>query len=203
MSSYRGSLISAALSAALAGPLAPIGVGNAHADSEPYLGEVMLIAADHCPPGWLRADGNRLEVSANGALFSLLDGIYGPSSGIDFHLPDMRGRVPIHQGEGKDLQPVKLGQKIGQEWAPLIPQNFPPHRHTVRVVDQEATKNGPGSDLLAKRSDQPVYHEGPTDTVLDNRTIAENGGGKAFSLYQPTLAMTWCVAIDGDYPPRN
>ncbi|MBD3756388.1 MAG: phage tail protein, partial [Gammaproteobacteria bacterium] len=97
--------------------------------SEPFVGEIRMFAGNFAPRGWAFCDGQLLAVSQNDALFSLLGTIYGGDGRTTFGLPDMRGRIPVHQGSGPGLSPRRLGSKSGAETETLTVNQMPSHTH--------------------------------------------------------------------------
>src|SRR6056297_1754420 len=98
---------------------------------EQFLGQIMMVGYNFCPRGWANADGQLLPISSNSALFSLYGTTFGGDGRTTFALPDLRGRVPIHPGQGIGLPNYTLGQRGGQASITLGIDNLPPHEHTV------------------------------------------------------------------------
>ena len=195
-----------AVSMALAAPMIALDAGKAVAGPDPFIGELMLVGGTYCPAKWARADGQELSIASHSALFALFGTNYGGDGRSTFALPDLRGRVPIHNGTGPGLQPVQIGERMGRENVTLTVNQMPAHSHDVIATDADANKSGPGGDLLAKKVGQPIYHDantGDTLKTMDPRMIAPKGGGQAIDIRNPGLGMMWCVALDGAFPPRS
>jgi len=174
----------------------------AAAGNDPFIGELMLFGGNFCPRGWAKSDGQLLAISSNSALFSLFGTIYGGDGRTSFALPDLRGRGPIHVGQGPGLANYTQGQRGGAENLTVQLNNMPSHNHEVQATNQIGNKGGPGTDFLAATGTL-IYHEGPPNRIMDPAMITDTGGGQAITKRSPYLALRWCVALQGTYPSRN
>ena len=102
---------------------------------EPFIGQIMMFSGNFAPRGWAFCDGQLLAIAQNSALFSIVGTTYGGDGRTTFGLPDLRGRTPVHQGNGPGLPPVSLGQKGGAASTTLIVQNLPAHTHAATVTE--------------------------------------------------------------------
>ena len=190
-----------ALSASL--PTAP-----AHAQSEPLIGQAMLVGFNFCPRGWTTASGQLLAISQYSALFSLYGTIYGGDGRTTFALPDLRGRVPISQGQGPGLSPYSIGQRAGTETTTLTTSNMPAHNHNPRIQVSRVNANSlnPIQSYFARAASN-TYETGTNlqgDTMHAGTILSDTvGGNQPFNNMQPYLTMQWCVALEGVYPSRN
>lgn len=181
-----------------------LGAKPALAGAEPYVGELMLVGSSFCPRNWLEANGQELAIASYQTLFSLYGTMYGGDGRVSFKLPDLRGRAPIHYGQGPGLNSYRVGAAGGTERFTVTVNNMPSHNHEVQATNKIANKNGPGTDLLAIPSlNDNIYHEGPANKIMDPTMITNTGGGQAIEKRSPYLAMRWCVAMEGIYPPRS
>ncbi len=176
--------------------------------NDQYLGQMILVPYNFCPRGWSAADGQLLSIAQNSALFSLLGTIYGGDGRTTFGLPDLRGRAPIHFGSGPGLQTRNLGERGGAQTHTMAVNEMPSHNHIVNSTNATADKHGPGTDFLAVPYYQDntklnIYHEGPPNRTMDPAMIQHTGGGAAFNIQSPYLAMRWCIATIGIFPSRN
>ena len=180
--------------------------------SDMMIGQLMLFAGNFCPRSWAQANGALLAISQNQALFSVLGTTYGGDGVTTFALPDLRGRAPVHVGQGPGLSNYTLGARYGAESTTLSVAQMPSHNHMINVVAQPGDKGGPGDDYLAVVAPKPLgsstqnysaYHDGPPDKQMDPGMVALNGGSQPASIQAPRIAMMWCVAINGIYPSRN
>ncbi len=185
-----------------------MGPAPAHAQSDPILGQLMLIGFNFCPRGWMSAEGQLLAISSNTALFSLYGTTYGGDGRTTFMLPDLRGRVPIGYGQGPGLSNYAWGQKAGLEYVTLITPEIPSHSHTGHVVaisGAVANKASPNGNVLARSSVNDIYIQGAPTDPMANGTVQTDatGGSQSHENRMPYLAMKWCVATQGIYPSRN
>lgn len=182
--------------AALTGQTAPV------AAQEPFLGQISAFPYTFCPRGWAAADGAIVSIGSNSALFSILGTTYGGNGTTTFGLPDLQGRSAIHTGTGPGLQPVRWGQKSGAPEVTLTESELPRHSHSVNAYQDEGDRGRPNSDFLAGGSEL-FYHDGPADGQMASNMLAQAGGGQPIAIMPPYIAMRWCVATVGVYPPRN
>ncbi len=172
------------------------------------LGEVKLFGFNFCPRGWANANGALLAISSNQALFSLYGTFYGGDGRTSFALPDLRGRVALNVGTGPGLSSITMGQTGGIENKTLVAQEMPVHSHQVNATNAVGDQRGPSDDFLADPPNvageqiQP-YHDGPANVQMNPGMIASAGGGLSFSIRNPFVGMTWCVATTGIFPSRS
>jgi microcystin-dependent protein len=178
------------------------------AGSEPFIGAVMLFAGDFTVSGFMECNGQELPISQYQALFSLLGTTYGGDGRETFRLPDLRGRVPIHNGNGK-----YLGQTGGAESIDLSTDQLPAHSHGpgdvhVPASSEEGTETNPNGNAPAAQPDargtDPVYTDGSTDgTMPAAGSVAETGDGNAHENMPPYQVLSYQIAVIGVYPPRD
>ena len=118
--------------------------------SEPFVGEIRMFAGNFAPRGWAYCDGQLLAVSQNDALFSLFGTIYGGDGRTTFGLPDLRGRFPIHAGQGPGLSNRRLGSKGGAETVTVTANQLPSHTHPIKGTNDNATASDPAGQLPAQ-----------------------------------------------------
>ncbi len=173
--------------------------------SDPFLGEILMAGFNFAPRGFALCDGQILPISQNSSLFSILGNTYGGDGRTTFGLPELRGRVPVHEGTGIGLPTKALGQKDGAETVALQPNDLPAHTHTLRATDNEATTNTPGGNVLADPTlGQQAYKLTPGARVGMNPAAVEStGGGQAHTNVQPTLTISFFIALQGIFPSRN
>ena len=177
--------------------------------SEPFIGEIRIFAGTFAPRAWALCDGQLLQVSQNDALFSLLGTIYGGDGRTTFGLPDMRGRVPIHNGSGPGLSPRRLGERSGAETVSLTTNQLPAHSHggALRALATDATTTDSTGKMFAKAVGGSAYHsgtgrgQGPVQMGVNSLT--NTGGSQAHSNLAPTLCLNFIIALFGIYPSRN
>ena len=168
---------------------------------EPLLGTIILFGGNYEPRGWAFCNGQLLSIQQNSALYSLLGTVYGGDGITTFALPDLRGRVPMHMGEGPGLTPRQLGQKVGAENVTLQSSQIPPHSHDLLVANVSADNDRPSGDMLGRSQ---IYTDKTTATVaLNPLSCAPAGSGHPHDNMQPTLCLNYIIAPEGVYPSRN
>lgn len=171
--------------------------------SEPFVGEIRMFAGNFAPRGWAFCDGQLLAVSQNDALFSLFGTIYGGDGRTTFALPDMRGRVPIHAGQGPGLSQRRLGSKGGAENETLTVNQLPSHGHPARAVNENADNRLPQEQLPAiAQGDLYASREGGV-LNFSNQAVTSVGGSQSHTNLQPFLCIHFIVALVGIYPSRQ
>ncbi|WP_236940361.1 phage tail protein [Flavobacterium anhuiense] len=194
---------------------------------EVYLGTILSFAFNYPPAGWAACNGQTMSISQNSALFALLGTTYGGNGVSTFGLPDLRGRSPIHFGQGPGLSPVVIGESAGTENTTLTTANMPAHVHaltggTATVAITATTITGGtitnetdnGNNSFASSGSTPnIYSEpggsgtdkigGLTGTATLGGTTAITGSTIPFSIRDPYLAVNMCIALNGIFPSRN
>ncbi len=170
---------------------------------EPFLGQIQAMGFTFAPLGWAKCDGQLLQISKNDALFSLLGTAYGGDGRTTFGLPDLRGRVSLHEGQGPGLSNFRIGEKSGVERVYLTTQQIPAHNHSEHVVAETPNVDKPSNALLAT-PDPTIYsdHANP-DASLNGGMIGRTGGSQSHNNIQPYLVINWCIALVGKYPSRH
>ena len=123
--------------------------------AQPYLSEIQIFGFDFAPKNWAQCNGQILPIAQNQALFSLLGTAYGGNGTTTFALPDLRGRVPVHMGQGAGLSPFNMGQVGGSETHTLTVQQLPAHSHQVKASAAVVSQPAPGGNLWAKGASEP------------------------------------------------
>ena len=171
--------------------------------SEPFISQIQTFGFNYAPPGWAMCHGQLLEITKYQALFSLIGTTYGGDGRTTFGLPDLRGRLALHQGNGPGLTPRIIGQKGGAESITLTKETIPPHTHSMHARGEPATSRKPSGNLLGGPPQGPIYRAGNTDATLSSESIGQTGGSQAFTNMKPFLGITWCICLQGEYPSRN
>lgn len=164
--------------------------------SEPFLAEVRIVGFNFAPRGWAFCDGQILPINQNQSLYSLLGTTYGGDGRTSFALPDLRGRTPMHLGNGHTQ-----GQKSGEETHTLAANEMPQHTHSMRASTNTVSTNDPNSNVIGTNSGAP-YRDSSTG-VMGTDQLARVGGGQAHENMQPYLAVNFCIALRGLFPSRN
>ena len=171
--------------------------------SEPFIGEIIMFGGNFAIRGWALCNGQLLAVSQNDALFSLLGTIYGGDGRTTFGLPDLRSRVPLHEGQGPALSNRVIGQKIGSENVSVQPNEMPAHSHVFNAEGLSALNLGPGNALLAEESSTNIYDAGTLGTALDGSAVTPSGSGATHRNVMPFQCVSFLIALIGVYPSRN
>lgn len=175
--------------------------------STPMLGEIRMVGYGFAPRGWALCNGQVLSINQNTALFSLLGTTYGGNGQTTFALPDLRGRVAIHQGDGPATSPYTLGQTGGAETVTLLSTQMPAHSHPL------AANSNPGADKTPIGNYIAGVHQTETETAtafspsatgqMSGGAIGAAGGSQPHPNIQPYLCVNFIIALEGIYPSRN
>jgi microcystin-dependent protein len=175
--------------------------------SQPYVGQIIMFGGTFPPVGWMTCSGQLLPISEYETLFQLIGTTYGGDGQSTFGLPDLQGRVPIHQGQGSGLSSYIVGENGGVESVTLTTQQMPSHNHQAMTTALPGTTNVPGATtFLADEGPKGitvVSTYGPFDanqTTLLPATVGLQGGSQPHENRQPVLAVTFCIALFGVFP---
>jgi microcystin-dependent protein len=171
--------------------------------SEPFVGEIRMFAGNFAPRGWAFCDGQLLAVSQNDALFSLLGTIYGGDGQTTFGLPDLRGRIPIHAGQGPGLSERRLGAKSGAESVTLTVNQLASHSHELTGTTSGASTIDPVGNAPAQGLADYLNPRPPTNLVMDPQALTETGGSRSHTNMMPFLCVHFIIALVGIYPSRH
>jgi microcystin-dependent protein len=178
-----------------------------------YLGQIQTFAFNFAPQYWAFCAGQLLPISQNSALFALIGTYYGGNGQTTFGLPDLRGRVPINQGQGPGQPPYSIGQTGGTSQVTLTSSNLPAHNHFMMVNSGAATSNQPNGGFLAAANgvDQDtsagvtvqVYAPTSSGVTLSPTAISMTGQNIPFGIMPPYLTINFCISLNGIFPPRS
>ena len=168
----------------------------------PFVGEIMLFAGNFAPNGWALCNGQLLPINQNQALFSLLGTTSGGNGTTTFGLPDLRGRAPIHFGQGPGLSSYSQGQVAGVEAHTLLATEMPAHTHVARADAANGTSDTPTGLLPARNPAGIPTHGAGTGAQLASTFLATTGGSQPHNNMQPYLVISYCIALTGVYPSR-
>jgi microcystin-dependent protein len=163
--------------------------------AQPYVGEIRMFAGNFAPVGWMFCEGQLLPISENETLFQLIGTTYGGDGESTFALPDLRGRIPIHQGNG-----FVLAETGGAEEITLTTQQIPTHNHALLVNGQAGTSNSPTNNVLAASPTIDMYRESPPTVGLAPNAIGPIGGSQPHTNFQPYLCINYIISLFGIYP---
>ncbi|MGD2111335.1 MAG: tail fiber protein [Phycisphaerae bacterium] len=164
--------------------------------SEPFLSEIRIFGFNFAPRGWAKCDGQILPIAQNQSLYSLLGTTYGGDGRTSFALPDLRGRVPLHTGNG-----INLGAKLGEETHQLTTSEMPDHAHVCEVSTTDANAPQANNGVLGKANN--LYRQPTNLTPLSSQTLANTGGSQGHQNMQPFIVLNFCIALTGLFPSRN
>lgn len=175
--------------------------------SEPFIGEIKIVGFNFAPRGFATCDGQLLPIAQNSALFSLLGTIYGGDGRTTFALPDLRGRFPMHYGNGPGLTSRPIGQKSGTETNTLTTSHLPSHSHPATLVSStdEGDRNDPAGAYPA-RPEEPVMPYGGTSggaMAADAVQVGNTGSNSAVNNLPPYQVVGFVIALTGIFPSRN
>jgi microcystin-dependent protein len=170
--------------------------------AEPFISEIRIMSFGFAPKGWALADGQLLPIQQNQALFSLLGTTFGGDGRTNFALPDLRGRTPIHIGNGHTL-----GERAGEQTNTLTVSGMPPHNHLATAISTADTGNNvvnPSSQFFASSTPATLYNSsGASLTTLAANTVAAVGGSQPHQNMQPYLTISFCIALSGIFPSQS
>jgi microcystin-dependent protein len=172
--------------------------------SEAFIGEIRMFAGNFAPRGWATCDGQLVAVNQNDALFSLLGTIYGGDGRTTFGLPDMRGRVPVHYGQGPGLTNRPIGQKAGAETETLNANEVAAHRHSLSGSTVQAADTSPAGNVTATAASTNLYGDS-VSVAMAADAIAPSGSASpaSHSNLMPTQCVTFIIALVGIFPSRT
>ena len=166
--------------------------------AEPFLSEIRIMSFVFAPKGWALCNGQLLPINQNQALFSLLGTTFGGDGRVNFALPDLRGRTPIHVGSGHTL-----GERGGEQAHTLSIAELPTHTHTAQASSSAGDSPIPLNNLLAKVEGVDAYSPPNNVVAMNPGTITNVGGGQAHLNMQPFLTLSFCIALQGIFPSPN
>lgn len=163
--------------------------------AQPYVGEIRMFAGNFAPAGWLFCAGQLLSISENETLFNLIGTTYGGDGQQTFALPDLRGRLPIHQGDG-----FILAETGGAEEITLTVPQIPAHSHSLLALTNNASVANAGGNLLAQTPTYTPYFAANPNSPLSANAIGSVGGSQPHSNIQPFLCVNFIISLFGIFP---
>jgi microcystin-dependent protein len=175
--------------------------------SQPYIGEIRMFGFGRTPNGWQACNGALLAISEYDALFALIGTTYGGDGQTTFAVPDLRGRLPIHQGTGPGLSNYVIGQMSGTESVTLIQTQMPAHTHTAVATTAASTATTPGTGLLPGTVSGDTFYvntiTGNTAAAMSPQMLTLAGGSQPHENCMPTLTVQYCIATFGIFPSQS
>jgi microcystin-dependent protein len=165
--------------------------------AEPFLSEIRIMSFVFAPKGWALCNGQLLPINQNQALFSLLGTTFGGDGRVNFALPDLRGRTPIHVGSSHTL-----GERGGEQAHTVSIAELPTHTHVLNANSLAATTDSPSGNVLA-RAGLNVYGMPGNLVSMNSGSVLNTGGSQAHLNMQPFLTLSFCIALQGIFPSPN
>jgi len=173
----------------------------------PFIAQIFLLGFNFNPKTWALCSGQLMAINQNAALFSILGTTYGGNGTTTFALPDLRGRIPVHTGQGPGTSNIVLGEIGGSQTTQLLANNLPLHSHTMSVSTTAGNAGTPSVNLLAQGptvgSPVTLYSTATPNTTMAATALASNGSNVAISILQPYLTLNYSMALQGIFPSRS
>lgn len=168
---------------------------------QPFIGEIRMFGGNFPPSGWAMCDGQLMPISENEALFTLIGTTYGGDGQETFAVPDLRGRLPMHQGAGPGLNPKTIGEKSGAESVTLTVNQIPAHTHPPQSFsgsgDQTTPQNGIWAGAATSR-----YSSSAPNLAMMNTLVGIAGGSQPHDNMQPYLTISFIISLFGIFPQQ-
>jgi microcystin-dependent protein len=166
--------------------------------AQPYVGEIRIFAGNFAPAGWMFCEGQHLSISENETLFQLIGTTYGGDGQETFALPDLQGRIPLHQTSG-----FIIGQQSGVETVTLSTTQIPTHSHALTAVTAIGTSPNVQDNLLSATGNIALYRQTQATTPLAAQAIGPAGGSQPHENHQPFLCVDFIISLYGIFPSRT
>lgn len=172
---------------------------------DPFVAEIRIFPFNFAPKGWAFCDGQIMPISQNTALFSLLGTTYGGDGKSTFALPNLQGSAPMHPGQGNGLSLRDLGETGGEEFVTLIDSEMPAHNHVLQGINLLSTTATPNNTTaLSKSLNGNAYADAAAGVVqMAPEALPPAGGGQPHNNLMPYLTLSFCIALQGVFPPRS
>lgn len=166
--------------------------------AQPYVGEIRMFAGNFAPAGWMFCEGQLLPISENETLFNLIGTTYGGDGQSTFALPDLRGRVPIHMGNG-----FILAETGGVEQVTLTVNQIPNHSHAFLGSKDPGAQNTPVGFMPAASNLVSIYAAAPPTANMSAQMLSPDGGSQPHDNFQPYLCVDFIISLFGIFPPPS
>ena len=166
--------------------------------AQPYVGEIRMFAGNFAPAGWMFCEGQLLPISENETLFQLIGTTYGGDGQSTFALPDLRGRIPIHFGNG-----FTLAENGGVEEVTLTTSQIPSHTHAYLASGSTATASNPGNSVNDQNTAILLYTVGSASDNFNPGAIGSTGGSQPHTNFQPYLCLDFIISLFGIFPSQT
>lgn len=177
----------------------------------PFIAEIVMFAGNFAPRGWAFCNGQLVPIAQNTALFSLIGTTYGGDGRTNFALPDLRGRTPVHAGQGPGLPMVSLGESGGEPNHTLTVNEMPGHSHSaqgvINVSSGAGNNTSPSNNFLAASGSRDVQYAPSADATMNagasQVVVGAAGGSQPHNNMQPYLGVNFIIALEGIFPSRS
>jgi microcystin-dependent protein len=166
--------------------------------AQPYVGEIRMFGGNFAPAGWMFCEGQLLPISENETLFNLIGTTYGGDGQSTFALPDLRGRIPIHFGNG-----FILAETGGAEEITLTVSQIPAHSHAMLASTGPGTVNTPGGNVTAASPSILLYAQDVPDANMSPSAVGSTGGSQPHNNFQPYLCVDFIISLFGIFPSQT
>jgi microcystin-dependent protein len=170
--------------------------------ADPFVAEIRPFGFNFAPKGWAQCNGQLLPISQNTALFALLGTYYGGDGKSTFALPNLQGSVPMQEGQSGGTSQRVIGEAAGAPTVTLLQSEIPVHTHAFNAVESTATERQPPNQMLAVGEAISFYRAAQPDTTMNAGMLAVSGGDLPHNNMQPSLAVNFCIALQGIFPQR-
>lgn len=170
--------------------------------AEPYIGEIRMFGGNFAPVGWEFCSGQLLSIAENEALFTLLGTTYGGDGQTTFALPDLRGRIPVHHGQGPGLTNRVMGETAGTEEVTLTLNQMPLHSHSLLADSGDAIMPQPNNNVLGQSNSQTYSGQTP-NTALNAVALSDTGGSQPHNNMMPALCISFIISLYGIFPSQG
>jgi microcystin-dependent protein len=166
--------------------------------AQPYIGEIRMFAGNYAPLGWRLCEGQPMPIEENEALFQLLGTTYGGDGESTFNLPDLRGRLPIHQGNG-----FVLAETGGVEEITLTVSQIPTHTHAMLGSADTANSPNPAQNVLARSGQVNAFINGSPSVAMSPQILGPVGGSQPHTNLQPYVCINFIISLFGIFPSQT
>ena len=166
--------------------------------AQPYVGEIRMFAGNFAPAGWMFCEGQLLPISENETLFNLVGTTYGGDGQSTFALPDLRGRVPIHFGNG-----FTLAETGGVEEVTLTVSQIPAHNHAFLGTSSNANDANAQNNVVAQATAGFPYLNAPPTAAMAPQSVSSTGGSQPHTNFQPYLCVDFIISLFGIFPSQT
>src|SRR6266446_6065576 len=165
--------------------------------AQPFVGEIRMFGGNFAPAGWMFCEGQLLPISENETLFNLIGTTYGGDGQATFALPDLRGRIPLHFGNG-----FTLAETGGVEDVTLTVSQIPAHSHAFLGSTDVANTANPGANVLARSGQVQMFINGNATVAMSPNIVGSDGGSQPHTNFQPYLCVDFIISLFGIFPQR-